>query len=560
MTIKLKRLIFDSTPFRKLGNISIDFADRITVLAGHNGIGKSTILGLVANGSGLTDATNQSYLNRTFQANLNEIVHLDYDKEYEAYKKSVGQDSQHLPSPSIHYDIGGEQLVKRCSITGRTQNRQVRVVVRNDPHKEFVAANGVFTVGPDAKVPFPTLYLGMTRVLPVGESNPLWVKSAVDKTIHEDDAAFIRTFINGVISAAIPAAGQKAITTQSIKGTRKTSKHPEYAYSSKCVSLGQDSLSAIATAIASFQKLKRDWPEYPGGLLVIDEIDAGFHPHAQERLMKALSNAASNLDLQVIATTHSIRLIETVHPDANPKGLKAKHVDAVVYLTDTAAPRVAADYSLIDIQHDMSLTVAEPLRKVRIPAMKIYLEDPQTHFFMVRLLTPRLKKLVKAEIGRTLLSIPLSSGCENLKGFVKHDPYFSTVIIALDADSSLAGLQGKGKNIVKIPGGKKPTGAGLSPEATLYAFIKQLAAPGNNYPLARAALLRSKVTSDFLRVHLLEGDTNIGDRVSAKAWMVNRLDKLEQWRLVELWIAEHPDQIAAFEQQFVAAAIAANRL
>ncbi|MDO8261730.1 MAG: hypothetical protein Q7T21_00740 [Gallionella sp.] len=87
----MKSLSFELPPFRKLGSISIPFAERITVIAGHNGIGKSTILGLVANGSGIRDASNQSYLNRAFDANLNEIVHLDFAKEYEEYKSSEAQ-------------------------------------------------------------------------------------------------------------------------------------------------------------------------------------------------------------------------------------------------------------------------------------------------------------------------------------------------------------------------------------------------------------------------------------------------------------------------------------
>jgi predicted ATPase len=556
--IKLKKLVFEQPSFRKLGNLCIDFADRITVVAGHNGIGKSTILGLVANGSGLSDAKNQSYLNRAFQANLNEIVHLDYDQEYAINKEQEGTVTQALPSPSIHYDIDGQTLVKRCSITGRTDIRQVRVVPRNDPHKEFLGVDGVFSVGPDAKVPFPTLYLGMTRVLPVGESDPTWVKSAIDKTIHEHDAKFITSFINGVISAQTTESQPKTITTQSIKGTGKTAKHPAYNYNSKCVSLGQDSLSAIATALASFQKLKRDWKDYPGGLLVIDEIDAGFHPHAQERLMKELSRAATNLNLQVVATTHSIRLIETIHPDANPKGEKAKHVDSVVYLTDTTAPRVAPNYSLQDIQNDMSLTIAPEVPTVRAPKLKIYLEDPQAHFFLERLLTRKLKKNVKTKTGRTLLAIPISSGCDNLIGFVKHDSYFRSVIIALDADASLAGLKGKGKNIVKIPGGKAPSGKGLSPEASLHGFITQLAQPGTTYPDARKSLIANKVTTDYLRTYLLSDDTDITKRKSAKAWMVGNLDNIKNWKLVELWIAEHPKEVAAFEELFIAAAIAAH--
>ncbi|MBF0635436.1 MAG: AAA family ATPase, partial [Nitrospinae bacterium] len=295
-SIKLKSLNFEAQPFRKLGNISIPFAERITIIAGHNGIGKSTILGLVANGSGIHDASIQSYFNRAFQANLKEIVHLDFAKEYEEYKNKEEQ----LPSPFIEYDIDGTPLTKRCSITGRTKSHEVRVVPRNDPHEDM--SNPV-QVGKDAKVPLPTLYLGMTRMLPVGESDPFLVTNTMDKTIHEDDAKFIQSFINSVIESGGATNASKNITTQSIKNTKKTSKHPDYTHSAKCVSLGQDSLSAIATALASFQKIQRELPDYPGGLLVIDELDAGFHPHAQRRLVKALSNVAKKLQLQVLATT-----------------------------------------------------------------------------------------------------------------------------------------------------------------------------------------------------------------------------------------------------------------
>lgn len=52
--IILKSLAIERPAFRKLKDLTIAFAPRITLIAGHNGIGKSTILALVANGSGLT--------------------------------------------------------------------------------------------------------------------------------------------------------------------------------------------------------------------------------------------------------------------------------------------------------------------------------------------------------------------------------------------------------------------------------------------------------------------------------------------------------------------------
>ncbi len=62
---KLVSLKISLHPFRKLKKIEINFSERITLIAGHNGIGKSTILGLVANGSGLTEKTFITYSGRT---------------------------------------------------------------------------------------------------------------------------------------------------------------------------------------------------------------------------------------------------------------------------------------------------------------------------------------------------------------------------------------------------------------------------------------------------------------------------------------------------------------
>jgi predicted ATPase len=553
LSIKLKSLRFETPPFRKLGNISIPFAERITLIAGHNGIGKSTILGLVANGSGIRDASSQSYLNRAFDANLNEIVHLDFAKEYEEYKSSEAQ----LSSPFIEYDINGIQLIKRCSITGRTERREVRVVPRNDPHQDVLSP---VKVGKDAKVPLPTLYLGMTRMLPVGESNPLWVTSSMDKTIHVDDAEFIETFINSVIVSGRSGASSRSITTQSIKGTGKTTKHPDYPHSAKCISLGQDSLSAIATALASFQKLQREWPSYPGGLLVIDELDAGFHPHAQKRLVKALANTAKKLQLQILATTHSVNLIAAIHPDANPVGPGGKHIDAVLYLTDTLRPRVAEGYTLQDIQRDMSLEPPPVIPPAKAKTLKIYLEDPEAHFVLKRLLTRSLKMRIKREAGVSVKPIPLSVGCGNLVGFQKYDSYFATVLIILDADAPIKGAGKRTQNIIKLPGAVDMNGRGFSPERSLYEFIQALASDTDKYLASRAALVQKQLTSNYLQEYLLDGETNISKRESAKKWMNARLQFIENWGLYELWIMEHPQQVKAFENALVAAAIATAKL
>ncbi|WP_163003899.1 ATP-binding protein [Pseudomonas viridiflava] len=549
-SIKITKLRFSTPPFRKLGSLEIEIADRITLIAGHNGIGKSTILGLIANGSGLSLATHKSYFNRTFQGNLSEIIHLDYQQEL----VKPQEEEQILPTPFIDYKINSETLVKSSTLTRRTSEQRVRVVVRNhQPPKEFTSADGSVSVGPDAKVPLPTIYLGMSRMIPVGESNPLWIKNSEDKKIAGEDAIFIRDFVNSVIELDESSRSSETITTQTISGTKKLAKHPDYPYSSSCVSLGQDSLSAIATALASFSKLSRELGDsYPGGLLVIDELDAGFHPHAQVSLMQSLSMAARRLKLQVVATTHSLCLIEAIHPESFPKR-RGKPLDSVVYLTDTTNPHAAQNYTLDDIKRDMNLEVVKTPPRKKTQELKIYLEDQEAFFFLKRMLTPAFRARVKTEAKVLLKPIPLSMGCDNLNSLPKHDPHFKTVIIVLDADSSIKGKPEDVANILKLPGGIENK-KGISPERTIYQFLRKLAYESTGFEHARSELRKSKVTSDYLKKYLVGGTTDMSDRDTAKQWMTQRLNLLKDWDIVGLWLAEHAADVEAFENRLISVA------
>lgn len=544
--VRVKSIAFGRPPFRKLGSLTIPIADRITIIAGHNGIGKSTILGLVANSSGLRGKKPVSYFNRAYQGNLYEVVHLDFASEW------VGTPSRDLPNPRVTYQIGEDILVKRCSITKRKDREEIRVVPRNHPHEPFETKDGKFKVGTDGKVPIPTIYLGMTRMLPVGESDPASVRTIPDASFDAADAEFIRSFISGVIRFA-PSNSSVTITTQSISGTKKTAKHPEYKHSPKSISLGQDSLSSIATALASFSKLKREDPAYLGGILIIDEIDAGFHPHAQRALIRSLRTAARNLKLQIIATTHSLATIEEVHPDLNPKAM-GTIPDAVVYLTDTMEPRVAKDQSIDFVRQDMNLD--PPPGRVRsvTPVIRIYLEDLEAHFFLKKLLTADLRRRIKTEVGVLARPIALSVGCENLKGFIEKDPYFKTVAIVIDADARFG--TSTPVNVARLPGGIDASGKGLNPEGTIFSFILEIVSEG--FPEAHEYLADKGITSDQLREHLLLDRDVVGDRKSAKAWFDGRKQLIDKWEIVETWAMFHPAEVNAFEDRLIAAIRAAR--
>lgn len=157
--VQVKSLKFGKPPFRKLGNINIEFADRLTLIAGHNGIGKSTILGLVANTFGVTDRGGpKSYFGEAFSANIERIVYLAL-AEVDETQKDVAS------APVVTAYVNGTEVKKRCSMTRRSVWKRARVVPRTIDKAEDD------TVGQDAKIPLPTIYLGMRRLASAGEAD-----------------------------------------------------------------------------------------------------------------------------------------------------------------------------------------------------------------------------------------------------------------------------------------------------------------------------------------------------------------------------------------------------
>lgn len=261
-SIKVVSLDFGPNKFRKLSNVSISIAPRLTVIAGHNGIGKSTILALLAHPSGLTNrpvkgaaltysaSNNTSYFEKTFQANFNEIIHIDPQKDY---LDKLGPPKV-LCEPEVSYAINKtESISKACRLGPRLGSvanySDVRLVARSvkPSTKVFTSVDGSIIVGPAGKVPLPTIYLGMTRVLPIGEAEPGTATSATT-TMHVDDAALVASFINKVISGNKASAAK--ITSQRIQNTGKVSGQPLHGFDARCVSLGQDSLGKTVAQLS----------------------------------------------------------------------------------------------------------------------------------------------------------------------------------------------------------------------------------------------------------------------------------------------------------------------
>src|SRR5437868_550258 len=124
--IKLESVKFEQPPFRKLGSLEIKLAPRLTLIAGRNGVGKSTVLALIAGASGLTRGTqkSKSYFGSLPNSNAEEILKLSYERDF------VAEESQ-KPSVLLTYDLAGEKFHKKGNVSG--SESRLRVVPRNEP-------------------------------------------------------------------------------------------------------------------------------------------------------------------------------------------------------------------------------------------------------------------------------------------------------------------------------------------------------------------------------------------------------------------------------------------
>lgn len=141
--------------FRQFKNMNILLGKNITVLAGRNSTGKSTILGVLANSGELKKKDGTTYSNRRFRAEFSEIFH--GSKKYDA-----------SGSDRIQIDIVDENdnIIDYRKFRTAWQNEKGKDRFRVIPIKFLDGGKKT-----EAKMQIPVSYLGLSRLFPIGEAN-----------------------------------------------------------------------------------------------------------------------------------------------------------------------------------------------------------------------------------------------------------------------------------------------------------------------------------------------------------------------------------------------------
>lgn len=173
-----------------------------------------------------------------------------------------------------------------------------------------------------------------------------------DRDYRAIDFDYLKAHEQEFIALTNELLNRSSIKTTGTHGTITSAVAHGDNYNHESVSAGEDNAGQIIMALLSFKKrLKAEYADYKGGLLLIDEADAGLFPTAQINLLKIFERECRKLNLQVIMTSHSPVMIEYAYEQSQHEHSKKFKT---VYLSNTyGSVQIMQDWSWAKISADI---------------------------------------------------------------------------------------------------------------------------------------------------------------------------------------------------------------
>lgn len=541
--------------FRLFHNQTILLGKYLTVLSGRNSTGKSTILGMIANSGELKKKDGITYSSRQFRAEFSELFKGShkYDRtgadkftitlsdengnetDYRSFRTAWQTKDSHRKKPQ-EPEGGADQPKSETKIPSREKKEdegRFRVI----PFKKL--EDGKKT---EAKFNYPVLYLGLSRLFPIGESQDgsISTKGIVFKSDEHKE-----WFVNKYTTILSMQSELKEITNYSIAETDKKSgigvSTDQYDYLTN--SSGQDNLGQILLALLSFKKLKEEkGNQWNGGILLIDEIDATLHPAAQNKLIKLFLQEARENGIQIVVTTHSLSFLRNIcdRTTYNSHDESVNNNIELYYLTNANRHlEIKRNTPFTEIESDLMVnSIVQSSNKI-----KLYSEDAEARWFLSKIVSDYLPYVDVLDI---------TIGCTELINLYKADlQYFGNALLVFDGDVTEAQLNKVPEqtrrnlgNVLMLPGGKRP-------EQVIYDYLLSLG-PDHDFWTGSARSLG--FTWDYFNEHgpLSDDYRQETEREKYKKWFVAHQQYFDTARLMDYWMRDQPDLVADFRDRFKA--------
>ena len=517
----LKRIHIND--FRIFKDKEIILGKLLTVLAGGNATGKSTVLGMLGNSCELKQNIAKTYLNKSFRAEFSEI-----------FKGSILHDL----SGSNKYEIfmsdnNGVEL----------DSRKFRVAwqtLKTKSYKRFrLIPDGIVNgKKSNEKFKIPVYYLGLSRLYPVGEANieGMKTRTVVFKT-EEDKNWYILNYkrILSLKDEISDISGSTLSETSKKTGIGVNTEKYDYLTNSA----GQDNIGQILLAMLSFMRAKEKMGEnWSGGLFLIDEIDAALHPSAQNKLIDSLISFSKETGVQVIFTTHSLSLLEYVATKtAHNNNDRNNNIELNYFSTANVHLDIDRNIDFQCIKNDLLVQAS-----ITKPKIKVYSEDAEARWF--------LKHLLPQCVLDRIQLIDHTIGCEELIHLMNADSdYFANNLIVFDGDvddskKNKIKLKQLG-NYINLPGNNQ------NPEEVFYDYLRSL---NEEHPYWGTTITRTLgFTITYFEEHNPSDEHEYSGekRIRYKKWFNDHLEGFESTDLFEYWKNDNKDKTKEFVSNFV---------
>lgn len=445
--------------FRRFEDVNIELGKYLTCISGQNGVGKSQILALLGNSGQIPTAMGTNLEERAFRADWAEIVKGDINHDSIAsIKDALTIYFEELPKGSDYYTYPFTKKLSfrttwqskkvplqeakklKKSITSKKAMHRLELSIKNaeENGKDFCYVVDRFRIIPEknternteAKQEFPTYYLGLSRLYPVGESKSVEIQH---NKLSEEQINYFKVNYQKIFDSFDEFDGLASMSisdNQRKHGLGIESKN----YGPLGNSNGQDDLNQIIAAFASFKNLKDQMGEnFSGGILLIDELDAALHPAAQNKLLDFMLREARNIGIQVAFTTHSLSLIDHFQKLKKQQEEDSNEI-VLTYITKGRGKiEIKQDPSSQWIKNELLTSTGGIVSKMK-PKVPILSEDIRANWFLQNAL--QYFKQDNPELNSMNLDfLNFSSGWTNIVSLIRYDfSYFSNFITILDAD------------------------------------------------------------------------------------------------------------------------------
>ena len=503
----------DITDFRAFKNQSILLGSNVTVISGRNSTGKSTVLGMLGNSGELKKGIATTYWGTQFRSEFSEIF-----KGSEKY--DLSEDGNET-NDYRHFRTTWQTI--------KTGKRFRIIPYRSDE-----------TIKTNAKFELPIIYLGLSRLFPIGEANGDGIRKNSTKFKSDEHKKWFLGAYKDILS--LPFDNITDVSNYTISESDK--KHgvgintEKYDYLTN--SAGQDNLGQILLSMLSFRHLKELGILHKfQGLLLIDEVDSTLHPSAQNRLLDFMIKETKAIGYQIVFTTHSTSLLKYISLKTEYNKSERNSIELYYMTNANRTLEIKRNINYCEIEFDLMVqSMVQNPHKI-----KVYSEDEENRWFIKSLLSKYMPYI-------ELLDVAI--GCNSLLTLFKGDPaYFGNMLLSFDGDvkdsdiDKLIGkpLREKTNNIIKLPGTVRP-------EQIIYEYLCQL--PPEHPYLSRTSSI------GFTLLYFTENgpmskkyNKYDKDRDKYKAWFKDHVALFDSTDLMSFWIHDNKAFVDEYIPKFI---------